>query len=444
MRPAAHIATCMELLREFKGQNAPFKRFHKEFFKTRRYAGSKDRRAVFNMAMQIFRHYYNLSRIISACGLPDDERSLILVYLYTCEGKDSADLQALFMGGYTPEPLTADELQALSLLAGFDGFDDALELPDFLLPSLLQNQGEVILSSFAFMSRNILKPYFRSNPNKGERLDILEDMEGDGIAVKLAQDADDDIPSLTPHLIELYGDENIDLRNYPLYQNGLIEVQDKGAQILCNLVNITNKRSLWDYCAGAGGKSLYLASQNPNLNVILSDVTAGKLKEAQMRFKRAGLPKPKVAILPKNLPALNHLKGQIDVLILDVPCSGTGTWQRNPDLKLRLSPERLEEIMATQRQIIDDALPYLKTGGTLYYMTCSLLAQENEQQVAYILENHASMKLIPITEHHSIAHELKEKAQAKGFTKEPTSPYLKIYPNVENSDGFFMAVLEKK
>lgn len=292
------------------------------------------------------------------------------------------------------------------------------------------------------MSRNILKPYFRSNPNKGERLDILEDMEGDGIAVKLAQDADDDIPSLTPHLIELYGDENIDLRNYPLYQNGLIEVQDKGAQIICNLVNITNKRSLWDWCAGAGGKSLYLASKNPDLNIILSDTAAGKLKEAQTRFARAGLPTPKVAVLPKDLSTLNHLKGQIDVLILDVPCSGTGTWQRNPDLKLRLNPKRLEEIITTQRQIIDDALPYLKKGGKLYYITCSLLAEENEQQVDYILHNHPNMCILPITESNPQAQQLKENAAQKGFTKELQSPYIQIYPNAETCDGFFMAVLQ--
>ncbi|MFV0431497.1 MAG: RsmB/NOP family class I SAM-dependent RNA methyltransferase [Alphaproteobacteria bacterium] len=442
MQPSGHIQSCIELLSEFKGQSAPFKRFHKSFFKSRRYAGSKDRRAIFHMAMQIFRHYYNLNRMINACGLDINERSLVIAYLYLVENKDINDLKLLFVPPYGPKPLSINEQQALSMLSHKEAIEYSLELPDFILPSMIKQQGEVILSCFAHMAQNILKPYFRINPHKGEYFDICEQLIADDMPIILPDEDDDITLRPLPYLIQTFGQETIDIRNHPLYQQGLIEIQDKGSQILCSFIPNKPQQILWDFCGGAGGKSLYLQSASTELKVILSDITAVKLKEAQKRFTRAGLKIPQTLLLPQDLPKPQDLKA--DILLLDVPCSGSGTWQRNADLKVRLSQQSLTEIIQTQQKIIDQSIPYLKAGGQLYYMTCSLFAEENEEQVKYILKNHPKMAIKSICDINPYAHDLKQRAKSKGYVKEENSPFLKIYPNVENCDGFFLAILEKE
>ncbi len=434
MRAESHIQTTIELLEEYSVQTMPFARFFPSYVRQRRYMGSKDRKAVFAYAMGIFRLFFSLKRSSYALGLDDNFRSLMLVYLKMALQKDNHDIKALFIGGYGPEELSGSERQALDFLSHNEGLDLSLEAPDFLLPSLFEAYGEGICEELSFMSQNILPPYFRVNPHKADIEDITEELKAQNLPVR-EEDMEARMHSPHPHLLQFF--EPIDLKNHPFYKEGLIEVQDKAAQILCNLIKTKAGERLWDFCAGGGGKSLYVQSDNPSLEVILSDIYEVKLKNAMERFQRAGLKKPQQALLPNGLEKMSAFEGKIDHMILDVPCSSLGTWQRNPDLKLRISEDYLAKIVQNQRHILSQAAPFVKTGGRLYYFTCSLLAQENDEQISWFLKSHPQFKQVSIAQENEFLH------NEAFFPHNSNKNSLTIWPKTHHCDGFFAAILEK-
>ncbi len=435
MKPEAHIQTSIELLEEFSIQNKPFKRFFPAYIRMRRYIGSKDRKAIFQYSMDIFRNYFSLMRCAQALQIEVNFRSLMLIYLKLCIQKETSDIHLFFTGGYGPPPLTETEAKALSLLTHGESFEQSLEAPDFLLSSLMEYYGETILGQLSFISQNILPAYFRINPHKIHIDAISEDFKTQNLPL-LEEDEEARLQSPHPYLLRFF--ENIDLKNHPFYKEGLIEVQDKGSQILCQLIKTKPDEYLWDFCAGGGGKSLYIQSCQPTLNVILSDIHKVKLKNAQQRFKRAGLPHPQIINLPHDLSSMDKFKGKIEHLILDVPCSSMGTWQRNPDLKLRMNADYLAQIVQTQKDIFLQASPFIKSGGRLYYFTCSLLPQENEQQIKWFLENNSDFKEVNIKQE----NEYLDNDILFPYDKHKNS--LTLTPKIHNCDGFFAAILEKK
>ena len=171
-----------------------------------------------------------------------------------------------------------------------------------------------------------------------------------------------------------------------------------------------------DACAGAGGKSLHLSALMENKGSIISmDVEGWKLNELKKRAKRNGAHNIETRLIDST-KVIKRLHGAADRLLLDVPCSGTGVIKRNPDTKWKLQPDHIERVQGMQRDIINDYSKMLKTGGLMVYATCSILRSENEAQVERFLENHPEFELIE---------------------------QQRINPSAE-TDGFFMALLEKK
>jgi 16S rRNA (cytosine967-C5)-methyltransferase len=190
-----------------------------------------------------------------------------------------------------------------------------------------------------------------------------------------------------------------------------------------------------DFCAGAGGKTLQMgAAMHSQGRLYAFDVSDARLARLAPRLKRSGLSNvfPQ-RIAHENDAKVKRLRGKIDRVLVDAPCTGFGTLRRNPDLKRRQSERALAELTQKQRSIVEAASALVKPGGRLVYATCSLLREENEDIVAAFLEGHADFRLVPARE--VVAH--------LGIALPQVESFLRLYPHVHGTDGFFAAVLER-
>jgi 16S rRNA C967 or C1407 C5-methylase (RsmB/RsmF family) len=200
------------------------------------------------------------------------------------------------------------------------------------------------------------------------------------------------------------------------FKLGCFEVQDEGSQLVGALVEALPKQHVLDYCAGSGGKTLAFAPRMENKGVIyLHDIRPDALEEGRKRLRRAGVQNAQL-LFPDDEKSKKALKGTMDWVLVDVPCSGTGTLRRNPDMKWRFNSAALERLLLEQRTIFEEALSYLNPEGKIVYATCSLLTQENEQQIDYF---------------------------QKQFRVELVTPPFHSLPEVGGMDGFFAAVLKR-
>lgn len=200
------------------------------------------------------------------------------------------------------------------------------------------------------------------------------------------------------------------------FKEGLFEVQDEGSQLLAGLVQANPGDHVLDFCAGSGGKSLSIGAQMKNKGQLyLHDIRMHALEEAKKRLKRAQI--QNFQIVDLKLKQNHKLKHRMNRILLDVPCSGTGTIRRNPDMKWQFNQEKLEALVQQQKEIFVQALPYLHDEGKIIYATCSILSCENEKQVEFFI---------------------------KEFDLELHQPLFKTLPQENGADGFFAAILQKK
>ncbi|HWA48016.1 MAG TPA: RsmB/NOP family class I SAM-dependent RNA methyltransferase, partial [Dongiaceae bacterium] len=189
--------------------------------------------------------------------------------------------------------------------------------------------------------------------------------------------------------------------------------------------------------AGAGGKTLAIAAQMQNKGKIFAcDVLQGRVDRAAVRFQRAGVYNvERKGLSSERDPWVKRHAGDFDRVLVDAPCTGTGTWRRNPDAKWKLTPTDLDELTQVQRNILDSAWRLVKPGGRLIYATCSLLREENEAQIEAFLSSHADFKLVPLPQ---------VWADALGGTPPVAGDTLSLTPARNGTDGFFTAVLERE
>ncbi|WP_370155801.1 RsmB/NOP family class I SAM-dependent RNA methyltransferase [Ferrovibrio sp.] len=212
---------------------------------------------------------------------------------------------------------------------------------------------------------------------------------------------------------------------------GLVEPQDEGSQLAAQLVDAAGCRFVADFCAGAGGKTLVLAAAMKNAGrLVAMDVSAGRLAQAKLRLRRAGVHNAECRELEPKW--LKRHAAQVDRVLVDAPCTGTGTWRRKPDAKWRLTPRDLEELVPRQAEILDRAAKLVKPGGRLVYVTCSVLREENEQQAEAFLQRHPDFSVLSVTE---------VWPQTVGGACPVPGPYLSLSPGRHGTDGFFAAIL---
>jgi 16S rRNA (cytosine967-C5)-methyltransferase len=211
------------------------------------------------------------------------------------------------------------------------------------------------------------------------------------------------------------------LQNLSLFKEGAIEVQDEGSQLLAQLVGAKRGEMVVDFCAGAGGKTLALGAAMRNTGRLYAfDVAEKRLSKLKPRLARSGLSNVHpVVIAHENDIKVKRLAGKVDRVLVDAPCSGLGTLRRNPDMKWRHTQQSVDELNAKQHGILSGAARLVKPGGRLVYATCSILDEENEAVVAQFLSTHEDFPL-------------------------QAGEYLRLFPHLHQTDGFFAAVLERK
>ena len=233
----------------------------------------------------------------------------------------------------------------------------------------------------------------------GDRLKIQKELLSAGIETECT--------SLSPWGLILKKRTN--LATLKAYQEGKIEIQDEGSQLLALSTKIQPNETVLDYCAGAGGKSLAFAQMMQNKGKIVAhDISAISLKKLKVRAVRAGI---------KIIQTTGHPVGQFDHVVVDAPCSGTGTWRRQPDAPLKLTEKQMSHYVVQQKKILDHVVNFVKTGGYLHYMTCSLMESENQDQMRSFLRRHHDFRLI----HHT-----------------------QLTPAKHHTDGFFLASFQKQ
>ena len=224
------------------------------------------------------------------------------------------------------------------------------------------------------------------------------------------------------------------------FQNGLIEIQDEGSQLVAALVDAQPGMQVADYCAGAGGKTLAMAAgMNNKGRVVAMDVLEKRLDRSAQRLRRAGAHNvERRAIDADNRKWLKRQAGAFDRVLVDAPCTGSGTWRRNPDGRWTLRPEDLAELVPKQAAILDAASRLVKPGGGLVYATCSVLPAENERQIEGFLERHADFAVVPV------ADIWRDALSSEPPTEVAAGPYMRLSPLRHGTDGFFAATLVRK
>ena len=329
---------------------------------------------------------------------------------------------------YAPETLSADEINWLSALttAIKKGAHDEPDwvvgnYPSWLEPELNRSFGGNLLAEMLALDSSAPTD-LRINETKTNRKAVLQALRAQGIKAEPTP--------LSPNGVRLFGRPAI--MSHEFYQNGLVELQDEGAQLVSCLVDVDPDHHIVDFCAGAGGKILALATKvNADGQLTACDTNPARLKKIGPRLRRAGAPNVKLHILTDEDAWLTEAEGSADRVLVDVPCSGTGAWRREPDARHRLTPSLLASYVKKQRDILDAACRLVKPGGRIIYATCSILKSENQDQVDRFLRDHGNFSIIPMG---PIWHKT---VKAKDLPDQTT---LQLTPRQHGVDGFFVAI----
>ena len=424
MTPAARLAAAIDLLAQIAAKpRRPADASANDFFRDRRFIGSGDRRAVSDRAWQVLRARRRLAWWLDGQGAPATPRLMVAASLLL-EGWTPSGLAQSFSGGrFGPDPLQPPEQRALAALEGHTldhpDMPDAvrLEVPDWILPRLQARFGDALAPEMAAM----LSPAsldLRANALKGTREQARAALAAEGI--------ESEPTPLSPWGLRVPGRRAI--TTGPAFQSGLVEIQDEGSQLVAALVGAGADMRVADWCAGAGGKTLAMAAGMGNRGHIAAcDVSAPRLEGAVRRLRRAGVHNVERHLVTSGDKWAKRRAGSFDRVLVDAPCTGTGTWRRNPDARQRLVERDLLELLPKQAAILDDAARLVRPGGQLVYATCSLLLDENEGQVASFLQRHPDYRL----------------RDAADTGLPGPGPYLQLTPRGHGTDGFFGAVLER-
>ncbi len=435
MTPAARIQASIELLDSILDSDGPADAVIAAYLRTRRYIGSGDRRELVERVYAVLRRRAALGWWIERSGAPVEGtgRGLMIAALTLLDGWSADRIAGSFDGGrYRPQPLSGEKRWlARALEEGTIGHREqprhvALEYPSWLEPKLAEAFGGRLEEEMAALMGEAPLD-LRANLLKATRAQARAALAQAGL------DAAE--TPLSPWGLRLPG--RVALGQLAAFQAGLVEVQDEGSQLIALLTDAQPGMRVCDFCAGAGGKTLALAAAMANKGHITAcDVLPGRLDRSAVRLQRAGVHNvERVALESERDPWVKRHKGRFERVLVDAPCTGIGTWRRNPDAKWRLTAERLEELTRLQERILGSAARLVKPGGRLVYATCSLLPEENELRLDAFLRTHPDFAQVPIT----------ELWPALLATPTPTmGANLTLTPASHGTDGFFLAVLERK
>lgn len=382
MTPAARIQAAIEILdsviESTRDNGPPADALVRDYFRTRRYAGSKDRRAVRE-------HVFGAIRLIGE--RPESGRAAMLALV----GPEAFD-------GSPHGPATLAEGERAA---------QPSTVPAWIEPEL----SPLVDDADALLERAPLD--LRVHAIKGER---------EALALALGAEP----TPYSPWGLRLPPDSRID--DLAAYRAGLIEVQDEGSQLIALACAPAAGETVLDLCAGAGGKALALAAMEPAARIVASDVDRRRLSQFAPRAERAGAEIEALLLdPPREAEGLADFHGQCDLVLVDAPCSGSGTWRRNPEGRWRLTPDRLDALTALQERVLDLGAACVKPGGRLVFATCSILTREGEGQVDAFLSRHSGFVSEDVLE----------------FVGRKSGQGRLLTPGHDGTDGFFVARMRR-
>ncbi len=429
MIPAARVSAAIEILADIEGRRRPAADAMKDWGLTHRFAGSGDRAAISALV------YDALRRKSSSAWLMGEAtpRAEAIGALKQTRGLDIAAIEALFTGdGHAPSPLTDAERERLATATL--AFAPAHVAGDF--PEWLTSQFEAAFGADAAAEGRALADRapvdLRANRLKTTRekaLAALAHLEPQPtplspVGLRIAIRADGRGPALAAE---------------PAYVKGLVEVQDEGSQLAALLSEAKPGMQVLDLCAGAGGKTLALAAMMDNHGQIYAtDEDGRRLTPIFDRLARSGARNVQVRAPRGQADVLADLEGRLDLVIIDAPCTGSGAWRRNPDAKWRMRPGALEQRIKDQDEALENAVRFLKVGGRIVYVTCSVLRDENEDRIDAFLAAHDDF--LPV--------DAATQARSSGLPglAERASPFgagFRLSPRTTATDGFYIATLAR-
>ena len=433
MTPSARCQAAIELLDEIEASKAPADMIFNRYFRARRYAGGGDRRAVRALVYTVLRKRGQIDWWCEHLKLARVSRTRTLVCLASNKSPwpDVAAASAFQEDRFGPAPLSRDEDAVLRQIAerGFDQDAQAAcvrgNVPDWLEREFCPE----ININFDFEINAMdgeAETDLRVNTLRATREDVMDALAAVDIACAPTPYA--------PHGIRLAHRRPLD--NLRAFRDGHFEPQGEASQLAVDLIGAEPGWRVLDLCAGAGGKSLAIAAQMQNHGYIrLCDVDPGKLQRAEKRMSRAGVTIAGCLSVDGTDTAQMLKAGEnYDLVIIDAPCSGSGVWRRNPEAKWRLTAETLERHTCRQRELLRSAARVVRPGGTIAYMTCSVLEAENRAMVdAFLSESGKNFRRRPLAE---------DWRRVTGRQIDSPVADFQFTPGTHGMDGFYIAVLE--
>jgi len=430
MTPSARLLAAIELIEEIEATNGrPADAVANSFFRERRFIGSGDRRAVSDRAWGVLRARRRLAWWLERAGAAASPRLLVAASLLL-EGWAFSGVEQGFSGGqFAPAPLATPEKNVLRPLEGHT-IDHPqmpepvrLEIPDWILPALAERFGGDLHAEMDAMAEPAPLD-LRVNLLKATRPEAQAALAGEGIEAHPTP--------LSPWGLRIAHRRAV--TSGAAFQTGAVEIQDEGSQLVAALVGAAPGMRVADWCAGAGGKTLAIAMTMENRgHIVACDVNEKRLEGAVKRLRRAGIHNVERHLTTEGDKWAKRRAQTFDRVLVDAPCTGTGTWRRNPDGRLRLSESDLAELVPKQARILDAAERLVRPGGRLVYATCSLLPAENERQIEAFLGRHGDFRVIPLSQ-----------AWDLPAAQPCVDPYLSLTPRGHGTDGFFGAILERQ
>lgn len=434
MRNGGRISAAMDVLRDVLERHQPVKVAVRDWGKRARYAGSKDRAWVSGLVLDTLRRRNAVAHHMGH----DDPRALVLGALRLAWNWNARDIEQACYDDHGPTPLTNDERSRLVMAPDPSAPIHAQgDFPEWLTAHMQRVFGpETVIEAQAMAVRADVD--LRVNTLKA-------DAEKAALPLKSVKAEPSQLLVNAYHIPARDPTEREDsIEGIPAFSKGWVEVQDAGSQIAAAAANAKPGEQVLDYCAGGGGKTLALAAQMEGKGQIFAyDIDGKRLSALIPRLKRSGAHNIQL-VHPSEGTSLEPLTGQMDLVFVDAPCTGTGTWRRRPDTKWRIKPAQLEKRISDQREILAAASAYVKPGGRLLYATCSFLMEEDEDRVAEFLAGHP----------HFVERNAAEAAIASGLLTAKgaetvrkfrgPSGSVRLTPRRAATDGFFFALLERR
>jgi 16S rRNA (cytosine967-C5)-methyltransferase len=428
MREGGRISAAIEVLEEIAGRHRPASEALKDWGRAHRFAGAGDRHAIGTLVYDVLRKNNSLKARMGE----KTARALVLGALRDVWKRSPDEIARAFEGEHGPGALTEQETEALRREpAGDAPAHIAGDYPEWLGPSFARAFGDAAADEGQALAERAPVD-LRANILKSDRPRVLKALEKFNAVAG----------PLSPWCVRITppgpDKRNPHVEAEPAHGKGWFEVQDAGSQVAALMSGAKAGEQIADICAGAGGKTLALAALMGNKGQIHAyDSDKHRLRPIFERLQRAGA--RNVQVLGADEGArLDTLKGKIDGVVIDAPCSGSGAWRRNPDSKWRLTEKQLSIRIADQKAVLERGAELVKPGGRLLYITCSVLPEENDDQVQMFLRAHPDFSPIPYRDQWTKAIGTVPPRSA-GFARDT----LLLTPHAHATDGFFIALMRK-